>query len=151
MGVTNSYNLSPLQKGMLFHYLTDRTAGIDIDQMFCHLKESIDKDKLQKAWDEVITNHEVCRTNFLWEEVDQPIQTINDDIRAQISCYDWQDLPNRARDSKLKLFLEEDRAKGFDLNRAPLIRLTLIKINEEEYYFIWTFHHIIMDGRSHAI
>lgn len=151
MNLDNSYLLSSLQQGMLFHFLTDPTSGTDIDQISCHLKEKIDQDKLQQAWDEIFTNHEVCRTNFIWEDVDQPIQNLNENVTAPISFYEAKDLPGNDVQSKLKLFLDKDRAKGFNLNKAPLIRISLIKFQEADYYLIWTFHHIIMDGRSHAI
>lgn len=146
-----SYNLSPLQKGMLFHHLTDPNSGIDIDQMLCHLRESVDVDKLGEAWNRVTSVHHACRTYFVWEDVDQPIQTIKDSIDLKILQHDWQNLAKEKVEDELKSLLKEDRNKGFNLNTAPLMRLSLIKLNETEFYLLWTFHHIILDGRSHAI
>jgi amino acid adenylation domain-containing protein len=48
----------------------------------------------------------------------------------------------------LKQFLHDDRRRGLDLSQAPLMRGTLIQLGKEEFYFIWTFHHALLDGRS---
>ncbi|MDT5271750.1 MAG: hypothetical protein QOH49_3936, partial [Acidobacteriota bacterium] len=53
--------------------------------------------------------------------------------------------------TRLRLFLEEDRARGFDLARAPLMRMTLIRLGETAYQFTWTHHHLLLDGWSGAI
>ena len=39
---------------------------------------------------------------------------------------------------------------GFDLSKAPLIRLALIRVADDAYYFVWTHHHIVTDGWSAA-
>jgi hypothetical protein len=51
---------------------------------------------------------------------------------------------------KLKQFLENDRVRGFDLTRAPLIRIAIIRIDEAFYRAVITHHHIIADGWSEA-
>ncbi|PIK32720.1 non-ribosomal peptide synthetase, partial [Bacillus siamensis] len=48
-------------------------------------------------------------------------------------------------------FLKEDREKGFDLSRDPLIRLQLIQTGDEEYTLIWSNHHILFDGWGRGI
>lgn len=44
--------------------------------------------------------------------------------------------------------LRADRELGLDLSNAPLLRLSLIRTTEETYYFIWTTHHLLIDGWS---
>ena len=48
-------------------------------------------------------------------------------------------------------FMAEDRTLGFDLATPPLQRVTLIRLAESEWIMVWTFHHILMDGRSFPI
>lgn len=146
-----TYKLTPLQQGMLFHYLSDPDSGTDIDQIVCHLEEAIDPEKIQRAWDKVILLNDSCRASFIWEDVYQPVQTIAVNLSVPIEHLDWSKVEKEALSDKIKLFLNKDRQKGFDLSKAPLIRLTLIKVDESDFYLVWTFHHILMDGRSHAI
>ena len=48
-------------------------------------------------------------------------------------------------------FLSADRRRGFDLTRAPLFRLTLLRYGGAEWHLIWTFHHTVLEGRSYAL
>ena len=48
-------------------------------------------------------------------------------------------------------FLAEDRRQGLALDKAPLMRLSLIRVGEEAYHFVLTFHHLIGDGWSWAV
>ena len=47
--------------------------------------------------------------------------------------------------------IDSARSGGFDLERAPLMRLTLIRTGESSYQFIWTHHHLLLDGWSIAV
>ena len=47
--------------------------------------------------------------------------------------------------------MADDRATGFDLSDAPLMRLTIIACGASHYEVLWTFHHAILDGRSFPI
>ncbi len=41
---------------------------------------------------------------------------------------------------------KEDRLKGFNLNKGSQMRLTIWETSAGVYEFIWTYHHILMDG-----
>ena len=41
-----------------------------------------------------------------------------------------------------------DFVVGFDLTRAPLMRLSLLRLSGDTYRFIWSLHHLIIDGWS---
>jgi amino acid adenylation domain-containing protein len=40
------------------------------------------------------------------------------------------------------------RQEGFRLNRAPLMRLDLIRTADDRHEFVWSFHHLLLDGWS---
>ena len=52
--------------------------------------------------------------------------------------------------ARLAAYLEADRAAGFDLARAPLMRLALFRMGEAEHQLVWTHHHLVLDGWSLA-
>ncbi|BAZ50282.1 amino acid adenylation domain-containing protein [Nostoc sp. NIES-4103] len=58
--------------------------------------------------------------------------------------YDWQGLSSVEQQEKLEIFLQTDRTQNFQLSKAPLIRLTLIRLSETVYEFICSFHHILL-------
>ena len=61
---------------------------------------------------------------------------------------DWQRHSGSAQRIALETFLANDRRQGFDLAEAPLTRVTLIRLGATRWTMVWTFHHILLDGRS---
>jgi microcystin synthetase protein McyB len=47
--------------------------------------------------------------------------------------------------------LKLERQTGFKLDQAPLVKSSLIRIGQEQYWFIWQRHHLLTDGWSSAI
>jgi amino acid adenylation domain-containing protein len=45
-------------------------------------------------------------------------------------------------------YMREVRERGFELDRAPLMRLALARSSETDTWFIWHFHHLLLDGWS---
>ena len=129
-----SLPLTPLQQGMYFTWLQNPTAGIDLEQMVCTLPEAIDAPRLRAAWERLTAAHPILRTTFTAEAA-----TIHEFLPVP-----WMELV--AVD--LPTFLEKDRTTPPDLTTGPLQRLTLIRLGPEDYRLVWTFHHILIDGRA---
>lgn len=146
--VLEQYPLSPLQQGMLFHYLRAPGAGIDIEQIVCTLPEELDALFLQRAWEKVVQRHAVLRTAFEWQQENEPLQIVHSRVDVPWNELDWRELPGHEQKERLTGFLAEDRRRGFNLNEAPLLRVTLIRVARSEYRMVWTFHHALLDGRS---
>jgi len=145
------YSLSPLQAGMLAQQLRATGAGTDIEQIVCTLPEAVDIAALRAAWERVVDRHAVLRTAFRWDDVPEPVQEVHAGLALPFESLDWRDVPPSARAERLEAFLREDRRRGLDLARAPLLRLTLLCWGPAEYQLVWTFHHAILDGRSFTI
>ena len=61
---------------------------------------------------------------------------------------DWRGLSSLEQQGRLEAFLEADRARGFDLGQAPLMRCALLREAEDAYRFVLGFHHLLFDGWS---
>jgi len=48
----------------------------------------------------------------------------------------------------MRELLATDRARGFDPSRAPLMRLTLVRLSEGSSRLIWNHHQMMLDGWS---
>ncbi|MGH9427181.1 MAG: condensation domain-containing protein, partial [Terriglobia bacterium] len=133
---------------MLFHSLYASQHGVDIEQMVCHLEEDLEIESFKRAWQSIVERHAVLRTSFRWQNLGEPLQEVHRSVMVPIEELDWRGMTPAERDKRLQIFLETDRKKGFDFGAAPLIRLALLRLDELSYRCIWTFHHILMDGRS---
>ncbi|WP_339401448.1 amino acid adenylation domain-containing protein [Tychonema sp. BBK16] len=143
-----SYKLSPMQAGMLFNHLQSEQPGVDIEQMICSLHEDLNISTLTQAWQRVFERHPILRTSFAWQGLDEPMQTVDDGVQIPLEYQDWSQLSKSDREQKLQAYLKTDRQQGFDLTQPPLMRLALFQLEEANYKLIWTFHHILLDGRS---
>ncbi|HYY15781.1 MAG TPA: condensation domain-containing protein, partial [Gammaproteobacteria bacterium] len=61
---------------------------------------------------------------------------------------DWRDLAALEQEERLEAYLKADRRRGFQLSKAPLMRLALFQVAEDTYHFVLSFHHLLLDGWS---
>ena len=146
-----SYQLSPMQQGMLFEHLKSEGAGMNIEQMICSLHEALNVLTFTQAWQRVVERHPILRSSFDWQDLDEPLQTVHPQVQLPLEQQDWCYLSASEQEDKLQAYLQADRERGFDLSGATLIRLSLFQLAESDYKLVWTFHHILLDGRSFQI
>nr|QEO74128.1 condensation domain-containing protein [uncultured bacterium] len=143
------YPLSPGQQGMLMVLLlSGPESGVYFDQSVVTLKGELDAALWHRAWQRVVDRHSSLRTLFVWEGCPQPLQEVRRQAELPWTELDWSGLPEPERAARLVDFLGEDRARGFDLGSPPLMRLSLIRWDDESWKMIWSFHHLIVDGWS---
>ncbi|MEO7156965.1 MAG: condensation domain-containing protein, partial [Vicinamibacterales bacterium] len=149
--VESVYELSPLQQGMLLHTLSAPESGVYFEQYSATVRGTVDTSLLKRAWQAIVDRHPIFRTSFFWKDLEKPLQVVNKDVILPIEEQDWSHLSEAERRDKLDVYLREDRARGFDLARAPLMRLALFRYDEQTFQFTWSFHHILLDGWSVAL
>ena len=142
------YRLTALQQGMLGNSVFREGSGIDIEQLVATLHEPLEIPRLAQAWQAVVDRHEALRAEFRWQGVDWPGQSFHDHVPVEIEEYDLRGLGELAQEQGFSAYLADDRQCGFDLSRPPLFRLACFRIAAEEYRLVWSFHHILIDGRS---
>jgi amino acid adenylation domain-containing protein len=143
----SGYPISPMQQGMLFESLANPNAGLNIQQMVCHLHEAIAPSAFQQAWQALLNRREILRTYFDWKNSKTSVQRSKPQVELPFLRLDWRSQKD-SKKAELNHFLKIDREQEFDLEVPPLMRVTLIEIDAEEFILIWTFHHILLDGRS---
>ena len=147
----SSYPLTSMQQGMLFHCLKDPHSGVDIEQLVVHLPEAVDVARLEIAWRWLVERHDILRARFIWDEVALPHQEIVSEVSVPFVVEDARQLTVSAQNDRLTVFLEADRVRGFELDCAPMLRLTLFQWGEASFSLVWTFHHALLDGRCYPL
>jgi amino acid adenylation domain-containing protein len=146
-----SFPLSQMQRGMLFQCQLAARGVIYVLQWVITLHEEVNVPYFIQAWNDVLARHDVLRSAFRWADTEEPMQDIYTDSSIPCEQQDWQQLSATEQKNKLEEFLKLDRKKGFNLNEAPLMRLTLIRLGENHYHVVWTAHHMIISNRSNRI
>jgi hypothetical protein len=105
---------------------------------------------LEATLGEIVRRHELLRTSF--PVVDgQPVQHIAPPGGLSLPVRDLSGLADDERDAEIARLSTEEAGRPFDLARGPLLRVTLLRLSEEEHVALFTMHHIISDGWSMGV
>ncbi|NOQ75939.1 MAG: amino acid adenylation domain-containing protein, partial [Crocinitomix sp.] len=146
--VADVYKLSPLQEGIYFHWLSNPSTTLYFEQMSYRLRgEQLPVHAIKTAYDNLIARHSVLRTGFTNDYGGETLQIVRKNIPSN---YQYEllspELDEAAKDKITQQFKEQDRARGFDLTSHSQMRLQVIDRADGSFEFIWSFHHILMDG-----
>ncbi len=114
------------------------------------LTGQLEIDALQRTFDEIIRRHEVLRTTFAASQ-GQPQQIISPPKPFDISLTDLTAWPETEREEEARRLAREEALLPFDLVQGPLLRVRLVRTDEEEHLVLFTMHHIISDGWSISV
>jgi amino acid adenylation domain-containing protein len=114
------------------------------------LKGRLDLTAFERSVNEIIKRHEVLRTTFKLEG-DQPIQIIAPSVSLNVSLLSLKDFPADKREAEVQRLAAEEARRRFDLSKGPLLRATLLQLDEQEHVALFTMHHIVSDGWSDAV
>ncbi|KAA0984731.1 amino acid adenylation domain-containing protein [Pseudomonas sp. ANT_J12] len=144
--IEDIYPLSPMQEGMLFHTLSDNGSSLYMQQVSLPVK-GLDVERFRGAWEFIIERQAILRTSFHWQDgLAKPLQIVHYHAPLQMAVLDWRD--REVSEAQIAEFATVDRANAFDLSKACLQRVTLLRLSDEQFQMIWTSHHILMDGWS---
>ncbi|RMV40065.1 Peptide synthase, partial [Pseudomonas syringae pv. papulans] len=112
-----------------------------------HLRGELDSTALRTSFQRLIERHESLRTRF-YEQGGVALQRIDAPSEFHLDTLDISDLPSTERQARAVAIREQQARLPFDLQHGPLLRVTLLQLDEEEHQLLVTLHHIIADGWS---
>lgn len=145
------YPVSAMQGGMIYHSVLAPSSGVNIQQIVFSLQEQIDVEKFHKAWIHLSERHTILRTAFVWEGLENPHQEVFAKVEIPFVVHSMEEESEESSQKIIQDFIDKDRKTDFDLTKAPLSRLNLFKLAKDSWEIIWTFHHLILDGRSFCL
>jgi len=144
--IEDVYPLSPMQEGMLFDTLLAPRSGIYLMQDRFELQGFVDAAVFKQAWQQVLDRQPVLRTAFLWETGSTPRQIVLRRAELPFDSLDWREIPSTRQEALLDRLLQEERERGFDFAKPPLMAVRLIRLTDDRYCFIRSYHHILVDA-----
>ncbi|UCH95958.1 MAG: amino acid adenylation domain-containing protein, partial [Candidatus Aminicenantes bacterium] len=136
------YPLSSTQKRLYFlQQMEPESTGYNLSDIM-ELDGEIDIKKVEETFQKLIQRHESLRTSFHMID-DQPVQRIEAPF-GQINAFGGEE--GEPTPALISSFV-----RPFDLARAPLLRVGVIRLDKNKYIFMMDMHHIISDGTSQEI
>ncbi|MFZ6028170.1 MAG: amino acid adenylation domain-containing protein [Chloroflexota bacterium] len=105
---------------------------------------------LGRAIDEIVCRHEVLRTTFVMLD-DQPVQIVAPSLQVPLPVIDLSVLPPARRQAEVLRLANQEAQTPFDLAVGPLLRLSLLRLGDDEHVILINTHHIIFDGWSAGV
>ncbi|OKJ93018.1 non-ribosomal peptide synthetase [Amycolatopsis sp. CB00013] len=148
-GLTDIWPLSPLQEGMLFERAV-ADDGVDVyqSQRILDLDGPLDADRLRAAWNQVVARHDSLRAGFHQLGSGATVQVVAAEAEIPWRMVDLSHVGEEDAAAEIERLLAEDQAERFDVTKAPLLRLMLIKLSPVRHRFVLTSHHVLLDGWS---
>lgn len=150
--IQDIYPLSPAQEGILYHALLHPSSPDYFVQCAYRIEGMVDPECIRQAFEKLVAKYDILRTSFLYTHDKQPLQIV---LRDRKGGYEWIDVTKEVAlngwAAVIKVHRLADRERNFDVSNDTLIRLTVLQASTDNYEFIWSFHHILMDGWCMAL
>ena len=114
------------------------------------LKGPLNVSLLEKVFTEIVRRHEILRTTFP-SVAGRPVQVVHPPQHVNIDVIDLRSLPADAREAEAMSLVCEQAQQPFDLQRGPLLRLTLLRLDAEDHVLSLIEHHLVLDGWAQSV
>jgi hypothetical protein len=111
------------------------------------LRGPLDVAALEASLGEICARHETLRTTFDTRD-GEPVQIVGPPRPVSLTRVDLRELPPPAREEEAGRLLAREAKRPFDLSLGPMLRATLLRLDEEEHVLLLVVHHIVCDGWS---
>jgi amino acid adenylation domain-containing protein len=140
------YPLAPVQEGIIFHTNYEIEKDIYLQQVTGKITGDLNVEIFKSAWENCINHHSILRTSYIWQSLPRPLARVHSSVNLPFVYQDWCGTDDW--EQKWSDLLMEDRQQGLSTERAPLMRLILVKTDKAKWRFCWTHHHVLIDGWS---
>ncbi|MEJ8655376.1 amino acid adenylation domain-containing protein [Streptomyces sp. MS1.AVA.4] len=141
--------LTPLQEGFFFHSLLARgDADAYVVQQVVELAGPVDGEALRRAAQALLDRHAPLRAVFRERAESGPVQLVTRGVPLPWRELDLSAQEPSAHEALAAALADDERARGFDLARPPLLRCAFVRYGPERGALVLTFHHIVADGWS---
>ena len=118
--------------------------------MALRLKGCLDPALLERCLNDIIRRHEPLRTSIIMED-HTPRQIILPDVYLELPLVDLTDHSPEKREEKLSGLLRAESQRSFNFPEAPLLCMSLIRMDRDDHVLFFMAHHVVFDGWSSDI
>ncbi|MDN4015109.1 condensation domain-containing protein [Chryseobacterium gambrini] len=139
--VEDIYELSPMQQGLYYHWLLDTNSSAYFMQTSYRIKSvDLDLSHVEEAFRILVNRYTILRTSFENRYWEVPLQIVHKNARVEFMHLQLES------GYQLASIKNDDIHRGFNLGEPTQMRLMVVELLDDYYEFIWSHHHIIMDG-----
>ncbi|MBP7654186.1 amino acid adenylation domain-containing protein, partial [Candidatus Dependentiae bacterium] len=150
--IADIYTLTAMQSGFLYHKLLDENSAAYFEQTVIKAQGKFNYELFKKSWEMILERHNILRTVILYKDISQPVQIVVKHRDLEITYKDLRsELEESRQNAVISEFKNADKLRKFDLSSDALFRIGILQTSDNEFYSVFSFHHIIMDGWCIAV
>ena len=140
------YPLTPMQR--LFYTMSK--TGYEAWRFA--IEGQVEAARLHRAWEMLLDRHTILRTAFMTDGAHEPLQFVLRSARMPTLVeVDLQGIDGQSQEQHIRRLARLELERGFDLSKAPLMRVALVRLADQRYEMMWSTHHLYIDGWSWPI
>ncbi len=116
-------------------------------QLVLGISGPLDRVALERALAATLARHAVLRTRYACVD-GQPLAVVEPEPSLPLTLVDRSGMAGRERERALRELVVRETETAFDLERAPLLRASLLRLGREEHVLVLVLHHILADAWS---
>ncbi|HEX7330143.1 MAG TPA: amino acid adenylation domain-containing protein [Pyrinomonadaceae bacterium] len=147
---TGHMPLSFAQVRLWFLHQLDPSSALYNLPLAIRLGGGVNISAMQLTLTEIVRRHEVLRTTYATVD-GQPVQIIHEPQPFSLPIVDLSALPADQREATAQQLAMNEANTPFNLSEGPLMRVTFVKLDGDEYLALFTMHHIATDGWSMSL
>ncbi|MGW4895990.1 amino acid adenylation domain-containing protein [Kitasatospora sp. NPDC004240] len=147
-GVVDAYPLSQIQTGMLVELMAGEGAAAyhHINSFRIPDTRPFAERALRQALELLADRHELLRTSVHLTGFGRPLQLVHAAAEVPLTVHDVRGLTEDERAERARGYVAEERARGFELTAAPLLRIA-VHVESDEAWRVTASHiHAVTDG-----
>src|SRR5262249_53445130 len=114
------------------------------------LRGPLNVSALEESLGEIVKRHEALRTRFSMA-AGEPVQIICPQLNLKLQIVDLSDRAESEREDEARKQADEEVRQRFNLTQGPLLRVTLLRLADQDHVLVLILHHIVADGWSMAV
>jgi len=105
---------------------------------------------LERSLNVIVARHESLRTRFR-RASGQGLQVIDPELTLTLPLVDLRGVGRSRREAEARRLAAEEAEAAFNLEKGPVLRAKLLRLEDRRHILLVTVHHIAFDGRSQEI
>ncbi|GHO97480.1 hypothetical protein KSF_075280 [Reticulibacter mediterranei] len=130
----------------LLHQLNPESAVYNVP-FALRLRGSLKQEVLEQSLNEIVQRHAILRSIFP-DTAGRVQQVVLPSAPISLRSIDLSSSPEAAREDEALKLIQNEVEHPFDLASGPLLRATLLSLDEQSFILILVLHHIISDRWS---
>ncbi|MEV0538058.1 amino acid adenylation domain-containing protein, partial [Kitasatospora sp. NPDC050463] len=149
--VVDAYPLSQIQTGMLVELLAAQGGNTyhNLNSFLVPDEVPFDAEAFRHAVDTVVARHDILRTSMHLDGYSQPLQLVHATAEVPVTTHDLRGLTETEVAARQQEFMTSERALGFELTAAPLLRIAVHLESDRAWRLTFSHIHAVTEGWSY--